>query len=143
MCLGCEPVSSINEETRAAPYITAESVGEVQPPHHDRAHAMRARQIGRVPRHAGNLEHPKKTALVCFAVRMTMGAAQVGQDGSEAVGGVVVASVVVARVDDGRCTLCTSASNSGPAINSMVLPSAKALASGVKSPVVTMTTAAA
>lgn len=104
---------------------------------------MRIRQIGRVPRHAGNLEHPQKAAFVCFAVRLTMAAEQVGQEGSEAVSGVGVVSVVVARVEGWRCTLCTSASRSGPAINSMVLPSAKVLASGVKSPVVTMTAAEA
>lgn len=70
-----------------------------------------------------------------------MGAAQVGQVGSDTASGVVdvaVATVVAVLDSDWRWTLCTSASNSGPAINPMGLPSAKDLASGVKSPVVTV-----
>lgn len=43
---------------------------------------LRARQIERVPRHAGYREQPKKAALVFRAVRLTMGEAQVGQVGS-------------------------------------------------------------
>lgn len=82
--------------------------------------------------------------MVCLALRLTIGASQVGHVGSEPVAGAAVdGEGDSVREVDGRWTLCTSASNSEPAINSMGLPSAKDLASGVKSPVVTMMTAAA
>ena len=104
-----------------------------------------ARQIGRVPRHAGNLEHPKKAALDLRAVRLTIGETHVGHlgsGGSAALGFAEVALFGKSGVA-WRCALRTSANEAGPAINSIGFPSAKALASGVKSPVVTMMTAAA